>query len=416
MIIRFFYTILLGFIAPYFLYNLYKKKPGKPTFGPRWKEHWGIIPPLKTPERPVWIHAASVGEAMVAQKLIQQIKAVDAEQTILVTTTTSTGAEQIAKLGDLVEHRYMPLDFPFAVSRFLKTIKPSKLLIIETELWPNTIAQAKSQDVPVFIINARLSKKSCKNYQKIHPLFAEIESGISKILCQADTDKQHFLQLGVDEEKLAVTGSIKFDISVSEESQRQGQHLRTYLGDKNFVWIASSTHDGEDKILLDAHKELLISHPSAKLILVPRHPERFNDVYQLALNCGLTVERRTQSQSGATQVYLGDTMGEMLTLMSAADICFIGGSLLGDKVGGHNVIEPVACHLPTLIGPSYFNFKEITETLSRMGAVKIVANADELLQQLSSYATIGNQQIEFDFARFMLENSGATSKTLQQIF
>lgn len=373
MLIRFFYTLLLALASPFLLFGLYKSKPNKPKFGQRWKEHFGVTPKLETTERPIWIHAVSVGESIAAIPLIKELKKQNPPQPILVTTTTSTGAEQIAKLGDLVEHRYMPIDFSFAVKDFLKAIRPKQMLIIETELWPNTLNTVHNAGIPVIVVNARLSEKSCKNYAKVQPLFDLLHPCIEKVLCQTESDAGRFECLGVEKNKLFVTGSIKFDIQISDDVKEKGKALRDALGLERPIWIAASTHKGEDEQVLEAHKKILESHPNALLILVPRHPERFEDVFELCQGQDFETARRTSQEevTTSTQVYLGDTMGEMLVLIGAADICFMGGSLIGDKVGGHNVLEPAALGVPVISGPSYFNFQLIIEKMLQKKCITI---------------------------------------------
>lgn len=373
MLVRWLYTLLLALAAPLLLFGLYRSKPNKPKFGKRWKEHFGITPTLDGQNQPLWIHAVSVGESLAAIPLIKAIKEKTPDQVIVVTTTTSTGAEQIAKLGNLVEHRYMPIDFAFAVRGFLKAINPAKMLIIETELWPNTLATVHKANIPIIVVNARLSEKSQQNYAKVQSLFNLIHPCLSKVLCQSQADADRFAKLGVPTSKLCVTGSIKFDIHISDEIKHQGAELRTLLGQQRPVWIAASTHKGEDEQVLDAHRQVLETHPNALLILVPRHPERFDSVIELCQTQGFETVRRTQANTIAdtTQVYLGDTMGEMLLLLGAADVCFMGGSLVGDKVGGHNVLEPAALGVPVIIGPSYYNFKEITEELLAENCISV---------------------------------------------
>lgn len=363
--IRFFYTLLLLLLSPLLLYSLYKKKEGKPAFGVRWKEHFGCTPPLKSKLKPIWIHAVSVGEAIAAIPIIKALKKHNPEQPILVTTTTSTGAEQIEKLGDLVEHRYMPIDFSFAVRGFLKATNPEKMLIMETELWPNTLHTVAKFGIPISVLNARLSEKSYLGYKKVQPIFNLLGKHLTHVCCQYQDDANRFIALGIDEARVHVTGSVKFDIEITDEVIESGKQLRQQLGANRPVWIAASTHKGEDEQVLAAHQELLKTIPDALLILVPRHPERFNDVFELSSNSGFNSVRRTSNETvtAETQVYLGDTMGEMLVLIGAADVCFMGGSLLGDKVGGHNVLEPAALGVPVIIGPSYYNFKEIVEKL-----------------------------------------------------
>ncbi|EPT0965834.1 lipid IV(A) 3-deoxy-D-manno-octulosonic acid transferase [Vibrio vulnificus] len=373
MLVRWLYTLLLALAAPLLLFGLYRSKPNKPKFGKRWKEHFGITPTLDGQNQPLWIHAVSVGESLAAIPLIKAIKEKTPDQVIVVTTTTSTGAEQIAKLGNLVEHRYMPIDFAFAVRGFLKAINPAKMLIIETELWPNTLATVHKANIPIIVVNARLSEKSQQNYAKVQPLFNLIHPCLGKVLCQSQADADRFAKLGIPTNKLSVTGSIKFDIHISDEIKHQGAELRTLLGQQRPVWIAASTHRGEDEQVLDAHRQVLETHPNALLILVPRHPERFDSVFELCQTQGFETVRRTQANiiADSTQVYLGDTMGEMLVLLGAADVCFMGGSLIGDKVGGHNVLEPAALGVPVIIGPSYYNFKEITEELLAENCISV---------------------------------------------
>ncbi|WP_434634512.1 lipid IV(A) 3-deoxy-D-manno-octulosonic acid transferase [Vibrio sp. SCSIO 43086] len=415
MLVRIVYTLLLALASPLLLFGLYKSKPNKPKFGSRWREHFGITPKLKSNDKPIWIHAVSVGESIAATPLIKALKEQNPEQSILVTTTTSTGAEQIAKLGDLVEHRYMPIDFGFAIKGFLKAVQPKQMLIIETELWPNTLHNVHKAGIPITVVNARLSEKSCKNYAKIQRLFNQLHPCLTQVLCQTASDAERFERLGVEKKKLSVTGSIKFDIQISEQVKQQGQQLRAQLGDDRPIWIAASTHKGEDEQVLDAHRQVLKSHPNALLVLVPRHPERFDDVFTLCQQQGFNTVRRTSTHAVETntQVYLGDTMGEMLTLMGAADICFMGGSLIGDKVGGHNVLEPAALGVPIINGPSFFNFKEIVHEMKQNNLIKIVKNEDELARAIMALIkdVSAHERITSELVHFILANSGSLQRT-----
>ncbi|EOY2074855.1 lipid IV(A) 3-deoxy-D-manno-octulosonic acid transferase [Vibrio alginolyticus] len=413
MLVRIVYTLLLALASPLLLFGLYKSKPNKPQFGSRWKEHFGITPKLKSNDKPIWIHAVSVGESIAATPLIKALKEQNPEQSILVTTTTSTGAEQIAKLGDLIEHRYMPIDFGFAIKGFLKSVQPKQMLIIETELWPNTLHNVHKAGIPITVVNARLSEKSCQNYAKIQRLFNQLHPCLTQVLCQTDSDAERFERLGVEKKKLSVTGSIKFDIQISEQVKQQGQQLRAQLGKDRPIWIAASTHKGEDEQVLDAHRQVLKSHPNALLILVPRHPERFDDVFALCQNSGFNSTRRTNAAivNADTQVYLADTMGEMLILLGASDVCFMAGSLLGDKVGGHNVLEPVALNVPVISGPSYFNFKAIVEDMIALNIIDITDKTQLASKVLERFQHSNSQQMS-DFIQGYLNS---TQKTIEAI-
>jgi len=218
---------------------------------------------------------------------------------------------------------------------------------------------------------------------------------------------------------LAITGSIKFDIQISDEVREKGKALRAELGANRPVWIAASTHKGEDEQVLDAHKKVLESHPDALLIIVPRHPERFDSVFELCQQRGFSTTRRTINSNitGSTQIYIGDTMGEMLTLIGAADICFMGGSLVGDKIGGHNVLEPAALGVPILTGPSYFNFSDIIMAMKKENIVIIAQDSQEVAQYIKFY--IGNKSILGDakvtLMDFTIKRCGALTSTMYQI-
>ena len=329
------YTFTLFFLSPFLLFSLLKRKPRKPSVGKRWKEYFGFTP-QQFGNSSIWIHTVSVGETIAATPLLKAIKQAYPNTSILLTTTTTTGAEQAAKLGELVEHRYMPIDFGWCVRGFLKATKPRCLLIMETELWPNTLHTVSEAGIPISVLNARLSERSCLRYQKVQSIFDLISRNVNLFLCQHIDDASRFNRLGVPTTKTSVTGSLKFDISIAPEIIESGNALRKQLGEDRPVWIAASTHEGEDEQLLEAHQNLLLDNPESLLILVPRHPERFARVIELSQSMKLeTVSRSSKDKiSEETQVYVADTMGEMMLLIQSADICFMAGSLIGDKVGG----------------------------------------------------------------------------------
>ncbi len=417
MLIRYIYTALLAIASPFLMWGLYRHRTGKPSVGKRWKEHFGVTPKLDCSHGPIWVHAVSVGETLAVTPLIKKLKTQYPHLTIVITTTTATGAEQAEKLAEIAEHRYMPFDFPVAVRGFINAIKPSQLLIMETELWPNTLHTVAKANIPITVINARLSERSCQNYAKVQPIFDMLAKNLTQVLCQYPDDAERFIRLGVAKEKVSITGSIKFDIEVSPKVKEEGQALRNQLGNNRPVWIAASTHSGEDEQVLAAHKDVLTEYPNSLLILVPRHPERFNDVFSLSKKIFNTVRRSEQEDkplNDNVQVYLGDSMGEMLILMEAADICFMGGSLLGDKVGGHNMLEPATLNKFILTGPSYYNFSDIANSLISIDAMKVVTSSSELSEALiNSFpnqvkGTVPKEQLQ----SFISQNQGANQRTI----
>ncbi|MGL5489281.1 MAG: lipid IV(A) 3-deoxy-D-manno-octulosonic acid transferase [Shewanella sp.] len=420
MVIRAIYTLLLFIASPYFMWKLYKKKDSKPSVGTRWKEHFGFTPPLETEQSPIWIHAASVGETLAVSPLIKALKSQYPDKNIVITTTTPTGAEQARKLQGIATHRYMPFDFSFAIRGFLDAIKPSQLLIMETELWPNTLHTVSKHGIPITVINARLSERSYQRYVKIKPVFEMLEKNLTQVLCQYSDDAERFIRLGVAKEKISITGSLKFDIEINKQIIHRGKALRKQLGYNRPIWIAASTHNGEDEKILAAHKNILKVYNNALLILVPRHPERFNNVFNLSNNIFNTARRTVLNNkplNEGVQVYLGDTMGEMLVLMGASDVCFIGGSLLGDKVGGHNMLEPSALSKPIITGNSYYNFLAITEELKKNNAIIIIRSPEELSASVSnffsnsSYRKVAGENSHFVFLKY----SGAILSTIDKI-
>ncbi|MDM5129293.1 lipid IV(A) 3-deoxy-D-manno-octulosonic acid transferase [Aeromonas salmonicida] len=408
---RLLYNLLIHLGLPLALLALYKPKKGKPGFGARWAEHLGRTL-ASGQEAPLWIHAVSVGETLAISPFIRALKAERPDLPILLTTTTRTGAEQAAKLGDLVVHRYAPLDYPWAVAAFLKCIKPRALWVMETELWPNWLAACEARHLPVTIINARLSERSCQRYARFQGAFDALSRPLTHLLCQHQDDAERFARLGVGRERLAVTGSIKFDIQLGDEVYARGQALRQQLGQSRPVWIAASTHQGEDEQVLAAFDLVLQRHPRALLILVPRHPERFDRVAELCAPYGCVRRTGGAPIRETDKVYLGDTMGELPLMLAAADMAFVGGSLV--KVGGHNLLEPAALGKPCLTGPAYFNFSDITRQLVAQGGAALVADAAALGEKVSELlADEGDRRQMGEQARaVVLRNQGALARTL----
>lgn len=409
------YNLVIHLFSPLLLAILYWPKKGKPGFGRRWPEHLGWVEKSKLPA-PLWLHAVSVGEIIAATPLIKALKATHPELPILVTTTTRTGADLAEKLGDLIEHRYAPLDFPWAVALFLRRIQPRALLIMETELWPNWLQACGKRQLPVLVVNARLSARSAARYQRFNAVFRLLSKNISHLACQYPADQQRFAELGISPNKLSITGSIKFDIEYEPHVYEQGQALRQQLGNQGPVWIAASTHEGEDEQILAAHQVLLTRLPDALLILVPRHPQRFTPVAELIIQQGFSLSRRTESALKInSQVYLGDTMGELPIMLAAADIAFIGGSLI--ERGGHNLLEPAALGKPILTGPSVFNFSDIYQKLHEQQAIITVQSSTELTKHLANLFLDehSRQALAANALAVVNDNKGAISKTVRQI-
>ena len=406
------YILLIYLALPFVLALIYWPRRGKPGYGHRWVELLGWTPKLATSKRPLWIHTVSVGESLAATPLIRALKAAHPDLPLLVTTTTRTGADQIAKLGDLVEHRYAPLDYPGAITRFLHRTQPLGLVIMETELWPNWLAACGARSLPVVVMNARLSERSCQRYQRLQGIFSELSKHLSLVLCQSRQDEARFLRLGLPSSRLQVTGSLKFDVQLDQRQIEAGQSLRADIGPRP-VWIAASTHNGEDEQVLTAMTQVLEAIPETLLILVPRHPQRFDAVAKLCSTQGWSLARRSQQESvtSATQIYLADTMGEMPLLFQTADLAFMGGSLV--PVGGHNLLEPASLGKPTLIGPHYFNFNEVTRQLCEKKGCHVVASSDELAQELIALLRDEAMRQQMGMAAFdvVAANQGALLKT-----
>ncbi len=322
-------------------------------------------------ERAVWIHAVSVGEARAAAPLVERFLAEG--RAVLVTCMTPAGRATAAQLfGGRASVRYLPYDYAWAVRRFLRRAQPARGIIMETELWPNLVREAKRAGVPLCLVNARLSEKSANGYRKVAALTRAVLQGFVAVAAQTGEDGQRLRDLGALD--VSVTGNLKFDIGPPPEQLELGRHFREQIGDRP-VWLAASTRDGEEKLILQAFKNA--APPDALLALVPRHPQRFDEVAALARNYGLALQRRSENASvnAATRVWLGDSLGEMFAYYAAADCALIGGSLL--PYGGQNLIEACAVGCPVLVGPHTENFKQAAEDAIRQGAALRVADAAE---------------------------------------
>ena len=373
------YTLLFHLLLPFILLRMWLRGRKAPAYRARIGERLAIGLPALRPGG-IWVHAVSVGESIAAAPMIRELLARHPELPLTVTCMTPTGSERIRALfGDRVQHCYLPWDLPWAAARFLDAAQPKLAIIMETELWPNHIAQCSARGIPVVLANARLSARSARGYARFARLTAPMLAQLDWIAVQTATEAERFRTLGARPECVSVTGSIKFDLKIDASLRERAQALRTeWNALQRPLWIAASTHAGEDEILLAAHRQLLASQPDALLLLVPRHPERFNAVFELCRREGFASVRRSSGQAPAAsdQLLVGDTMGELLLLYALADVAFVGGSLLPN--GGHNLLEPAALGLPVLSGPHLFNFLDIAAQLREAGALAEAADAPAL--------------------------------------
>ncbi|RMA82323.1 lipid IV(A) 3-deoxy-D-manno-octulosonic acid transferase [Umboniibacter marinipuniceus] len=380
------YSILLTLLLPVLVLRLWIKGRKSPAYRARWSERMGYSQRQRPSGSLVWFHTVSVGETIAAAPLIEAVMADERVSRVLITTTTPTGSDRVKALfGDRVEHVYCPWDTPGCVKRFLRRWEPTIAVMMETELWPNLIAGLELRCVPTILANARLSEKSAQGYAKLPRITKPMLSSFEAILAQHHNDAQRFIALGAATEKVHKVGSVKFDIQITPAQRSAAEALKHQFGDR-FVWIAASTHRGEDEQILEAHAALRQAVPNALLVLVPRHPERFDQVAQLCHQLGPTVRRSSaELPQDDTAVYVGDTMGEMMVMFGACSAALVGGSLI--EHGGHNVLEPAVWGIPVLSGPHVHNFEAICQEMQTAGALMIVPNSTELSTSLVRLAT-----------------------------
>lgn len=375
------YTWLWRLALPVVLLRFWWRGRLQPAYRQRLGERLGWGDP---PRAAIWIHAVSVGEVQAAEPLIRRFLDGADRLPLLVTTTTPTGAERLHLLfGEQVAHRYFPLDLPEIWRRFLDQVGPRLVLIMETELWPNLLAELRRRAIPVALINARLSERSARRYRRLGGLIAEMLGALDLIAAQSPADAERFIALGAPPERVQVTGNLKFERLKPQHLEEESARIRRILGVGRPIWVAASTHEGEEEQVLAAHRQVLMHYPSALLVLVPRHPERFEGVARLIERLSLGYSRRSQGGAVAPHdaVYLGDTMGELPLLFAAADLAFIGGSLIPQ--GGHNPLEAALVGVPVLIGPHLFNVAAIVEPLIEAGGCIQIADATALGRALT---------------------------------
>ena len=383
----------------------------------------GRIPETPSGGRMLWLHCASVGEVQAARPLIEAMLERYPEHHLTLTTMTATGAERVQALAasrddERLVHRFVPLDFPRAAARFVERLRPELALFFETELWPNLLHACRRHGVPVAVINGRLSPRAFRGYRRLRPLMREALACVDWLAAKSAADAERFARLGMAEERIDVVGSLKFDITRDDGSLEVSERLRTRLGERP-IWVAGSTHEGEETALLAAHARLRENHltpyPEALLVLVPRHPQRFDAVAVLCEQTGMPVARRSRGEwpKSTTAVYLGDTMGELLTLYGAADLAFVGGSLV--PIGGHNLLEPAAMGVPVLTGPELANFEEVAEVLRGADALVEVVDDRALAAALAKLFADPAERCRLGEAGRVVvaANRGALARTLE---
>lgn len=378
------YQVLLYLIQPLIWLRLLLRSRKAPAYRKRWGERYGFCKGKVVPQG-ILLHSVSVGETLAAVPLVRALRHHYPDLPITVTTMTPTGSERVrSAFGDDVYHVYLPYDLPGSVNRFLKTVDPKLVIIMETELWPNLISKLHQRKIPLIIANARLSERSAAGYQKLGSFVKTMLQKITLIAAQNQEDGERFIELGLKRSHLHVTGSLKFDISVTPELAARAVALRRQWAAHRPVWIATSTHEGEETIILETHKKLLTQFPQLLLILVPRHPERFPKAEQLTRDAGLKYTLRSTDAvpDAQTQVVIGDTMGELMLLYGIADLAFVGGSLV--ERGGHNPLEAAAHAIPVIMGPHTFNFKNICAKLDQAEGLITVTDSESMATAIAS--------------------------------
>jgi 3-deoxy-D-manno-octulosonic-acid transferase len=326
----------------------------------------------------IWVHAVSVGEVNAAEPLVKALREDYPNAPLVVTTVTPTGTARVQQLfGDSVFHVYLPYDLPYAVGRFLKKVRPRLALIVETEIWPNLYFACRRRGIPLMIVNARLSERSLRGYKPLRGLLRSALRCVRLIAAQSRTDAARYRLLGADPEQVLVTGNMKFDMPIPDGAVAEGASMRGHWGPRRPVWMAASTHEGEDLAVFEAHLKVLARMPDALLLIAARHPERFRSIEHAARNLGFAVATHSAADANAeTQCLVIDSMGVMMRYFAACNLAFVAGSLV--PIGGHNVLEPAALSKPVVVGPYTFNFEEITRTMIDAGAARRVASAEEL--------------------------------------
>ena len=375
---RFVYTATMYLLIPVILYRLAVRGLRYPEYFQRWQERFGFFDDPKIHDS-IWVHAVSMGEVNAAMPLIDALMERYPDAPFVITTVTPTGSERVRRVyRERVFNVYLPYDLPASIRRFLDRVRPRLAVVMETEIWPNLFFECQARNIPLIVANARLSEKSFRGYGPVRPLAESALASARYVAAQSAVDAGRLRDLGAEPERLGIFGNLKYDMTVPAELQSQAHGMRAGWGARRPVWIAASTHEGEEEAVLQAHEAVLKRFSDALLILVPRHPERFRPVIQESREAGFATRTRSENGTAAsdTQCFVVDTLGELLRFYATADVAFVGGSLV--PIGGHNILEPAALSVPVVVGPQTFNFVEITASLIDAGAALRIADAGEL--------------------------------------
>lgn len=415
----FWYNFLLACLKPLYRWKIKQRAESDALFQQECIERFGPFQPPKNLNT-IWFHVVSVGETNAAQPLIEHYLKLG--HSVLVTNTTKTGQARAKSLFSekyptLFQAVYLPVDQKPLLKQFFELYQPKLLALVETEIWPNLIAQAKQKQIPCILLNARLSEKSAKGYDKVRRLTQPMLQQLTWLLAQDIATQQRYVDLGLDQSKSQVVGNIKFDISAPTSFIEQAEQLKQeWQLEKRQIITLASTHAPEEEQLLKQLQPHLNSNPDLLCMVVPRHPERFDEVYKICQSLNLNTQRRSLKQSIQidTQVFLADSMGEMWLWYALSQACFVGGSL-NEPGGGHNILEPMVLNIPTVIGPRYFNFQSIVDEFVAAQGILIGENAAQVAQQLLSCLDdpLQTQQQVAHAQQVLQRNKGSLQKHIQ---
>ena len=401
-------------MLPWVLLRLWLKGFRVSGYRRHWQQRFGFGD-VNTVKDVIWVHAVSVGEVRAAQALIESLLSDASGRPILITTTTPTGRETAQRLfGGAVSYCYLPYDLPASVRRFLKSVRPAIAVIMETEIWPNLYHQLYQGRVPLLLLNARLSRASLKGYLRLHGLSSQAVRCVGRIAAQSEEDARRFVRLGASRQQLSVVGNLKFDGRLPADFDERVTVMKNSLGSDRLIWVAGSTHGGEELQVLEAHRRILRRHTHAVLLIVPRHPQRAKEVGLLCQQAGMAF-RYFSSLSAPLEgagVVIVDTLGDLVYLYGLAKAAFVGGSLT-DK-GGHNPVEALLAGAPVITGPSVCNFQLVYQELVNAGAVQMIRTEAALADRVCEWFVDGLRRDAAAEAglRVIGKNRGALQRSL----